>query len=180
MSKSPSPESSSRTFLKFLGLGLPQLVLAGLIACGGSSAVCLGLIRLPFGGLRLWDTATGWAQINTSRASRTGPTWMVSSGRPIMVYFLYNLARTPAWISSNPNDSTCAYSTSAEGGPGQCDPPSDLDAQGGGTDRHGSLGLQPSAIQKCGLNCLRNLERVERIALLGRNRGSTGAHGAGC
>lgn len=41
MSKSPSPESSSNTFLKFLGLGLPLLVVAGLIACGGSSVTHL-------------------------------------------------------------------------------------------------------------------------------------------
>jgi len=38
MSKSPSPESSSGTFLKFLRLILPPLLLAGLIGCGGSSA----------------------------------------------------------------------------------------------------------------------------------------------
>ena len=41
MSKSPSPESSSHTFLKFLALGFPLLVLAGLIACGGSSVTHL-------------------------------------------------------------------------------------------------------------------------------------------
>jgi hypothetical protein len=38
MSKSPSPASSSGTFLKFLRLILPPLLLAGLISCGGSSA----------------------------------------------------------------------------------------------------------------------------------------------
>ncbi len=91
---------------------------------------------VPFGGLRLWDTATGWAQINTASGvyDWTNLDGFITASQAHGVDLLYNLSRTPAWISSNPNDSTCSYDTSAEGGPGQCDPPSDLNADGTGTD----------------------------------------------
>ncbi len=93
---------------------------------------------VPFGGLRLWDTATGWAQIQTTQNGQ--PDWsnldgFVSASQAHGVDLLYDLARTPAWASSNPTDSSCAYSTSAEGGPGQCAPPADLNSDGGGTNQ---------------------------------------------
>ncbi len=91
---------------------------------------------VPFGGLRLWDTATGWAQINTANGVYDWSTLdgFVSAAQAHNVDLLYNLARVPAWISSNPNDSSCSYSDSSEGGPGQCDPPTDLNSDGTGTD----------------------------------------------
>jgi hypothetical protein len=48
---------------------------------------------------------------------------------------LYTLARTPPWASSNPTDATCAYTTATSGGgDGECDPSSDLNSDGSGTD----------------------------------------------
>lgn len=92
---------------------------------------------VPFGGLRLWDTATGWTQINTAQGvyDWTNLDGFVSAAQAHPgVDLLYNLARTPTWASNNPTDSSCGYDTSTQGGPGQCDPPSDVDSQGGGTD----------------------------------------------
>jgi hypothetical protein len=104
----------------------------------GSSGL-LNTVTVPYGGLRLWDTATGWAQIDTASGPIPDANWaildgFVSAAQANNVDLLYDLARTPAWISSNPNDSSCAYSDSTEGGPGQCDPPSDLNSDGSGTD----------------------------------------------
>src|ERR1041384_2635503 len=47
---------------------------------------------------------------------------------------MYTLARTPAWASSNPSDSTsCHYVGSGNGlGNGECYPPSDLNPDGSG------------------------------------------------
>jgi len=93
---------------------------------------------VPFGGLRLWDTSTGWAQINTADGQYDWSTLdgFVSAAQAHGVDLLYNLARTPTWASSKPNDNSCSYDTSAQGGPGQCDPPNDLNADGTGTDAH--------------------------------------------
>jgi hypothetical protein len=94
---------------------------------------------VPFGGLRLWDTATGWAQINSAQgvydfSSNLDGFLQVAQTHNVDV--LYNLARTPTWASSNPTDSTCSYDTTTQGGPGQCDAPNDLNVDGTGTDQH--------------------------------------------
>ncbi len=48
---------------------------------------------------------------------------------------LYTLARTPPWATSSPSDSACNYTTAASGGGnGECDAPSDLKADGSGTN----------------------------------------------
>jgi hypothetical protein len=93
---------------------------------------------VPFGGLRLWDTSTGWAQVNTSDGSYDWTTLdsFASAASQHGVDLLYNLARTPTWASSKPTDNSCAYNTSNQGGPGQCDAPNDLNADGSGTDAH--------------------------------------------
>jgi len=44
----------------------------------------------------------------------------------------YSLARTPPFLSSNPNDTTCSYQSL---GAGQCDAPVDLNADGTGTNQ---------------------------------------------
>jgi hypothetical protein len=93
-------------------------------------------VTIPYGSLRLWDTGTGWAQINTASgvfdfSSLDGFVDAAPSG----VDLLYNLARVPTWASSNPTDSSCSYDSSGEGGPGQCDPPIDLNSDGSGTDQ---------------------------------------------
>jgi hypothetical protein len=101
----------------------------------GSSNLISG-VSIPFGSLRLWDTSTGWSQINTASGvfDFSNLDGFVSAA-PSGVDLLYNLARTPSWASSNPNDSSCGYDTSTQGGPGQCDPPADLNSDGTGKDQ---------------------------------------------
>src|SRR5947208_1794576 len=183
MSKSPSPESNSNSFLKFLHLVVPSLALVSTIACGGGSSQSstrvlppppAGDCALPvpirtspkaqggvgksvpttfmdlhigsselawptvaFGGLRLWDTATGWAQINTADGVYDWSTLdkFTAAAQAHSVDLLYNLARTPTWASSGPTVTTCAYADIA-GGPGQCQPPVDLNSDGTGPHKH--------------------------------------------
>jgi hypothetical protein len=104
----------------------------------GSSDI-LNTVTVPYGSLRLWDTSTGWAQINTSSGVYDFSTLdgFVNSS-PSGVDLLYNLARTPHWASSNPNDGSCSYNTNDfpnGGGNGQCWPPIDLNSDGSGTDQ---------------------------------------------
>jgi hypothetical protein len=90
---------------------------------------------VQFGGLRLWDSGTGWSQINTAPGVYDFShmdIWL-SEAKTNNVDVLYNLGRTPMWASSMPNDSTCNYSTLG-GGNGQCWPPTDLNPDGSGTD----------------------------------------------
>jgi hypothetical protein len=93
---------------------------------------------VTFGGLRLWDTATGWGQINSADGvyDWTNLDGFVTDSQTHGVDLLYNLARTPTWASTNPTDSTCSYDTDVQGGPGQCDPPNDVNTDGTGTDQH--------------------------------------------
>jgi hypothetical protein len=93
-------------------------------------------VSIPYGSLRLWDTGTGWSQINTaSGVFDFSPLDGFVNAAPSGVDLLYNLARVPTWASSKPTDSSCSYDTSGEGGPGQCDPPVDLNNDGTGTDQ---------------------------------------------
>jgi hypothetical protein len=108
----------------------------------GSSNLISG-VTIPFGSLRLWDTSTGWAQINTGAPTSGNPLGVFDfsnldgfvSATPSGADLLYNLGRTPTWASSNPNDSSCSYDSSTQGGAGQCDPPADLNSDGSGTDQ---------------------------------------------
>ncbi len=104
----------------------------------GSSDI-LNTVSIPYGSLRLWDTSTGWAQINTGPGVYDFSTvnGFVNSS-PEGVDLLYNLARTPNWASSNPSDSSCSYNTNDfpnGGGNGQCWAPKDLNSDGSGTDQ---------------------------------------------
>ncbi len=102
---------------------------------GGSS---LPWPTVQFSGLRLWDTNTGWAEINSADGvfdfSLLDGFAQVAQANGIDL--LYNLARTPTWASSNPTDSTCDYDIAGQGGAGQCDPPNDLNSDGSGSDQH--------------------------------------------
>jgi hypothetical protein len=46
----------------------------------------------------------------------------------------YTMARTPHFVTSAPNDTNCNYGGDGQGGLGQCDRPSDLAADGSGTN----------------------------------------------
>lgn len=93
------------------------------------------LPTVQIGGIRLWDTGTGWAEINVSAATcdfSRMDSW-VTEAEANNADVLYNLARTPTWASSGPTDTSCAYNNIA-GGPGQCHPPTDLNDDGSGSD----------------------------------------------
>jgi len=81
---------------------------------------------VPFGGVRLWDTNTTWAQIETSRGSYNWTDldiWLgniSSHGQDAM----YTFGRVPHWASSQPSQA-CAYAVSD---PGCAAPTSDLNS----------------------------------------------------
>jgi fibronectin type 3 domain-containing protein len=81
---------------------------------------------VPFGGVRLWDTNTTWAQIETSRGSYSWTdldVWLKnvhSHGQDAM----YTFGRVPHWASSEPNQA-CPYATNT---PGCAAPTSDLNS----------------------------------------------------
>jgi fibronectin type 3 domain-containing protein len=81
---------------------------------------------VPFGGVRLWDTNTTWAQIETSRGSYNWTDldiWLgniSSHGQDAM----YTFGRVPHWASSQPSQG-CAYDVSD---PGCAAPTSDLNS----------------------------------------------------
>ena len=90
---------------------------------------------VQFGGLRLWDSGTGWAEMNPSVGVcdfSHMDSWLTEA-QANNVDVLYNLGRVPNWASSNKSDSSCAYAD-ISGGDGQCDPPYDLNPDGSGTD----------------------------------------------
>src|SRR5207237_4549304 len=100
--------SSAGTVTRGVGSTVPATFMD--LHVGGSDN--LSSVTVPYGSLRLWDTSTGWAQINTADGVYDFSTldgFVTSS--PSDVDLLYNLARTPHWASSNPNDSSCAFST---------------------------------------------------------------------
>ncbi|HEV2397776.1 MAG TPA: hypothetical protein VGS27_12595 [Candidatus Sulfotelmatobacter sp.] len=91
--------------------------------------------------VRLWDTATGWADLQ-SNANCTNTvtmgcnfgkmdTWLNKfSGEQV----IWTIAKTPNFIASNASDANCGY-TSTLGNPnGSCTPPTDLNCDGTGTD----------------------------------------------
>ena len=130
----PAITSSPSTFL---GVGTSGALTFVDLHVGSSDLI--SSVSVPFGSLRLWDTSTGWAQINTAPGVYDFTSTLdgfVNSASGVDL--LYNLARTPNWASSNPNDSSCAYNTNDfpnGGGNGQCWPPKDLNTDGSGTDR---------------------------------------------
>lgn len=90
--------------------------------------------NMQIGSQRLWDAGVAWSQINTASGvyDWSGLDTWLSTDQTHGVDVLYNLARTPTWASSVPTDSSCTSADSS--GPGQCDPPLDLNADGSGSD----------------------------------------------
>src|SRR5579872_2248283 len=87
---------------------------------------------MPIYGMRLWDTNTGWAQLNPSKGVydwSTLDSW-ISAASANKSELIYTFGQTPGWASSKPKDTTCDYEK------GACDPPSDLNSDGTGTDQH--------------------------------------------
>ena len=87
----------------------------------------------PFGAMRMWDTNTSWAQVNIAQGVYTWNNfdlWLSTAQANGVTDVLYTFGSTPQWASSNPADPNCRT------GPGQCDPPNDLNADGSGTNQH--------------------------------------------
>jgi polysaccharide biosynthesis protein PslG len=92
---------------------------------------------IPFGSLRLWDSGTGWSQLNPAQGKYDWELldkWfdLVSQHDNHIEDILFTFGRTPRFASSTPDDSTCGYTWS---GPGQCGAPSDVRPDGSGTDQ---------------------------------------------
>jgi len=87
---------------------------------------------------RIWDSAQAqWPNINT--ASNTFAFGSLDS--VLGDYYaagindaLYTLWRVPNWASSNPTDATCDYASEGKSYYGECDLPTDINADGTGTD----------------------------------------------
>ena len=86
---------------------------------------------VSFSGLRLLGNNTSWGEVNTAKGVYNFTDldlWLAAAhdhGQDVLYTFIW----VPQWISSNPNDPICRQ------GPGTCDPPKDLNADGTGTDQ---------------------------------------------
>ncbi|PYX62619.1 MAG: hypothetical protein DMG74_20155 [Acidobacteria bacterium] len=87
---------------------------------------------IPVTSLRLWNTSTDWADINPSKGVYywTVLDKWIAAGQSKSADLILTMAGTPAWASSNRNDSNCRYGSAA------CAPPNDLNSDGTGTDQH--------------------------------------------
>jgi len=88
---------------------------------------------IPIGSFRLWDSNTGWAQINPSEGHYDWSQvdkWFADLQQHNVEDVLYTFGRTPQFASSQPNNAQCGY------GPGQCAPPKDLKPDGTGSDEY--------------------------------------------
>lgn len=94
---------------------------------------------VSYGLQRFWDSPPDqWPSINTASGvfdfTNLDSDLALAYSNGVMEG-MYTLARTPPWASSNPTDTTCAYTTAGSGGgDGECDPPDDLNADGSGTN----------------------------------------------
>lgn len=95
-----------------------------------------------FGSIRLWGTTTTWADLEPANGSYvwdSGPdniidNWLNLGQANGVTDFVYTFGKgTPPWISSNPGDTFC-NKVGGAATPGWCDPPSDVNADGTGTD----------------------------------------------
>jgi Putative Ig domain len=137
--------SPNKTATKALTLAVGSTIVAGNIAPStlfGFTATNTGSRDYPtvnYGMQRFWDSPPlQWPSINTASGvfdySNLDSTLAqaYSSG---VTEGMYTLARTPAWATSNPADSSCHYTAATSGGgAGQCDAPIDLKSDGTGTN----------------------------------------------
>ena len=83
-------------------------------------------------GMRLWDSHVAWGQINTAKGVYNWSTldsWISKAGSKNST-LVYTFGWTPSWATSKSNDSSCDMAK------GACDPPSDLNSDGTGSDQH--------------------------------------------
>ena len=90
--------------------------------------------EVPFGSIRLWDANVAWAQVNTADGVYDWTlldNWLSDVQQFKVGDVMYTFGETPRWASSNPNDPVCDPGW----GPGECDPPKDLNPDGSGPDQ---------------------------------------------
>jgi len=91
----------------------------------------------PFGTVRMTSTETKWSQIDKGGGNYDFSTldqWRKlyqQNGNYDIIYTIYSV---PTYISCNPSDS-CSFGSSSDHTPGSCDPPTDLNPDGTGTDQ---------------------------------------------
>ena len=88
-----------------------------------------------FGGIRLLDSQTSWAQLNPAAGVYDWTMldrWLsVAEAHGLGGNdLIFTFTSVPTWASSKPRDTSCAH------GPGSCDPPDDLNADGTGSNQH--------------------------------------------
>ncbi len=98
---------------------------------------------VAYGYVRLWDSQTGWSQINTTQGvyDFTKFDLRLGDAKTKGAEVLYNLGRTPVWAQCGPTTASscqsapgdCSYTDSGEG---QCYWPGDLNADGTGSNQH--------------------------------------------
>jgi hypothetical protein len=90
---------------------------------------------MPFGAFRFWDSGARWPEINTANGvydwSKLDALLLALKTHGISEIG-FTLGGVPVWASTNPNDATCDYAV--RGDTGSCDLPSDINADGTGTD----------------------------------------------
>ncbi len=87
---------------------------------------------MPITGMRLWDSHVGWGQINTAKGvyNWTDLDDWTSKSATHGTTLVYTFGWTPGWASSKSGDGSCDMAK------GACDPPSDLNSDGTGSDQH--------------------------------------------
>ena len=91
---------------------------------------------IGFGGFRLWDTNTRWAEIETSKGVydfSTLDTFLAELYSHGITDVVYTFGQVPNWASSDPTDSACDEASWA--GTGGCDLPTDINPDGSGTNQ---------------------------------------------
>jgi hypothetical protein len=125
------------------GAGLPPSPMFGF---SESATTPSAWPKASFGMQRFWDSPPlQWPSINTD----AGVFDFTNLDADLALAYskgtfegLYTLARTPPWATSKPTDTSCHYTTTADGGTnptaglgnGECDAPSDLNADGSGAN----------------------------------------------
>ena len=96
----------------------------GLTAHGSANVA-----RVSNHAIRLWDTGTSWADINTAPGvyDFSKLDQFFSSAGNHRVSVLYTFGHTPRWVSSDPTNTVCF-------GQGTCAPPKDLNPDGSGSN----------------------------------------------
>jgi hypothetical protein len=85
---------------------------------------------IPFGSYRTLDSSVLWSDLETAPGQYSFNKLQnrLTDAQAAGVDVLYSVYSTPSFHSSNPTDATCATAL------GACDPPSDVNADGSGTD----------------------------------------------